>query len=328
MSTVESAPRFVVLDIARKGPELLSRYIGCDGCHEVECAGPERLGEITEDDRHAVSTRALGGRPVDLDTHDPCAGDGGKEMRGDRTRSRTEVCRRSSGRRQQLGRSSGELLALRPWYVHTGVDAERVATERLHACDPGQWLALFTPCDPRLGGLFVLGQCEELARFLLGCDATSGGQPIDHGRRRERWWHPPSLFEPLVPMDGRGQPGMMSVVKKVESDAMRSVEGLVDALAEARSKFREVELSFQRALRKADRSGDIRSALLSTQLGVWRQSVNDAIDEIERQRREMRLKLFALASSEHYSIGEMGRLFGFSRQLASKYANELSDRRR
>jgi hypothetical protein len=58
---------------------------------------------------------------------------------------------------------------------------------------------------------------------------------------------------------------------------------------------------------------------------VWRQSVNDAIDEIERQRREMRIKLFALARSGDYSVGELGRMFGFSRQLASKYANELND---
>ena len=114
-------------------------------------------------------------------------------------------------------------------------------------------------------------------------------------------------------------------MKRIESDAMRSVQGLVDALADARQVFREVEQSFQRALRKADRSGDVQTALLSPQLGVWRQSVNDAIDEIERQRREMRIKLFALARSGDYSVGELGRMFGFSRQLASKYANELND---
>jgi hypothetical protein len=116
------------------------------------------------------------------------------------------------------------------------------------------------------------------------------------------------------------------VVKKVESDAVRSVQGLVDALADARAAFREVEQSFQRALKKAERSGDVQSALLSPQLGVWRQRVNDAVDEIERQRREMRIKLFALARSEDYSVGELGRMFGFSRQLASKYANELKNR--
>jgi biotin operon repressor len=120
----------------------------------------------------------------------------------------------------------------------------------------------------------------------------------------------------------------MEAVKRVESDAVRSVQGLVDALADARVAFREVEQSFQKALKKADRSGDVESALLSPQLGVLRQSVNDAIDEIERQRREMRMKLFALARSEDYSIGELGRMFGFSRQLASKYANEVGDRRR
>jgi hypothetical protein len=117
---------------------------------------------------------------------------------------------------------------------------------------------------------------------------------------------------------------MMSAVKKIESDAMKSVQGVVDALADGRRSFREVEVAFQRVLRKADRSGDVQSALLSPQLAVWRQSVNDSINEIERCRREMRLKLFALALADNYSIGEMGRLFGFSRQLASTYAHELS----
>jgi hypothetical protein len=121
---------------------------------------------------------------------------------------------------------------------------------------------------------------------------------------------------------------MMNVMKKVESDAMRSVQRVIDSLAEARSTFREVEVSFQRALRKAQRSGDVESALLTPQLAELRQSVNDAVDEVERQRREMRLKLFALAMTEDYTIGEVGRLFGFSRQLASKYARELSARGR
>jgi hypothetical protein len=120
---------------------------------------------------------------------------------------------------------------------------------------------------------------------------------------------------------------MMDLMKKVESDAMKSMQRLVDALADARHSFREVEQSYQRVLRKADRSGDVQSALLSPDLAAWRQSVNEAIDEIERQRRDMRRSLFALAQSEDYSIGEMGKMFGFSRQLASKYANELSDRR-
>ncbi len=120
---------------------------------------------------------------------------------------------------------------------------------------------------------------------------------------------------------------MMGSVKRVESDALRSVQELVDALADARRVFREVEQSFQRALRKAGRNGDVESALLSPQLAVSRQNVNDAIDQIEQQRREMRVKLFALGRSEDYSIGELGRMFGFSRQLASKYANELNHRR-
>ena len=118
----------------------------------------------------------------------------------------------------------------------------------------------------------------------------------------------------------------MSAMTKLESDVALSVQQLVDTLADARSTFREVEQFFQRALKKADRGGNLQSALLSPELGLSRQSMNDAVDAIERQRREMRHKLFALAMTEGYSIGEMGRMFGFSRQLASKYREGAGQR--
>jgi hypothetical protein len=46
------------------------------------------------------------------------------------------------------------------------------------------------------------------------------------------------------------------------------------------------------------------------------------IEELEAARHSVRKAVFALGLNEGLSIGELGRLMGFSRQLASTYAKE------
>jgi hypothetical protein len=50
--------------------------------------------------------------------------------------------------------------------------------------------------------------------------------------------------------------------------------------------------------------------------------MNEALKEVERARHEMRLAVFAEALERGTSIGQLGRVFGFSRQLAARYAKE------
>ncbi len=263
-------------------------------------------------------------------------------MRGDGATARAEIYRWSARSVQERGGTAREVLALEPRDVDAGIDMQRVSTELLDTDDPRDRLAPFTPRDPRLGSLVVPGRREELGRLLLRGHASRGSETAHHGRTGQTRRHRHSLCDISVPRsepfgahpvlrhaavstDGGRSSGKMSAMTKLESDVALSVQQLVDTLADARSTFREVEQFFQRALKKADRGGNLQSALLSPELGLSRQSMNDAVDAIERQRREMRHKLFALAMTEGYSIGEMGRMFGFSRQLASKYARELGN---
>jgi hypothetical protein len=51
--------------------------------------------------------------------------------------------------------------------------------------------------------------------------------------------------------------------------------------------------------------------------GVARQ-----LDELEAARHKVRTALFALGLSEGMTISELGRLYGFSRQLAARIARE------
>ena len=49
------------------------------------------------------------------------------------------------------------------------------------------------------------------------------------------------------------------------------------------------------------------------------------LDELERARHRVRQSVFALGLSEGMSIGDLGRLYGFSRQLAARIAREVRE---
>lgn len=56
----------------------------------------------------------------------------------------------------------------------------------------------------------------------------------------------------------------------------------------------------------------------------WAQ-VARQLDVLERARHRTRTAVFALGLSEGMSIGELGRLYGFSRQLAARVAREVRE---
>jgi hypothetical protein len=53
--------------------------------------------------------------------------------------------------------------------------------------------------------------------------------------------------------------------------------------------------------------------------------MNDALARVEEIRHRIRLLVFAQGMEEGMSIGELGRRYGFSRQLASRYAKEAGE---
>jgi hypothetical protein len=53
--------------------------------------------------------------------------------------------------------------------------------------------------------------------------------------------------------------------------------------------------------------------------------VATALDRLERARHRVRQAVFALGLSEGMTIGELARLYGFSRQLAARIAREVRE---
>ncbi len=107
-----------------------------------------------------------------------------------------------------------------------------------------------------------------------------------------------------------------------ERDTIKLVEDLLDSLAELRTTTRSTEATVRRALKMAKQGADVSTALAACSPAETRQAMNDALKSVEEARHQMRLRIFAEGLSDGMTIGELGRIFGFSRQLAARYAKE------
>lgn len=109
----------------------------------------------------------------------------------------------------------------------------------------------------------------------------------------------------------------------MKDDVIESVERLIVALATARKALRAAELALTRSLREANKSSDLAAAIIKANPANARQEINDALTAVEQRRHEVRRMVFEMALEDGMSIGELGRLWGFSRQLAQRYAKEV-----
>ena len=105
------------------------------------------------------------------------------------------------------------------------------------------------------------------------------------------------------------------------------VEAFAEALGELRRSTTRLERSTRRSLQKLREAGDMHAALTMAQPAELRQSLNSAIKQVEEARHAIRLAVFAEGLRQGMSIGELGRQFGFSRQLAARYAKECATAR-
>ena len=108
--------------------------------------------------------------------------------------------------------------------------------------------------------------------------------------------------------------------------ARNDVEDLIKALGELRLTIRSAETSSKRALKLLEGEIDMRSALEAIQPAEVRALANESLNAVERARHSVRLSIFALGIEQGLSIGELGRAWGFSRQLATRYAKEVRER--
>jgi hypothetical protein len=115
---------------------------------------------------------------------------------------------------------------------------------------------------------------------------------------------------------------MMPAMSNLDREAFEAVRALVAALGAARAEMRRAEQSLERALERARGNESLDSFMVVTQPARKRQSLIEALEHVNRCRHETRLRVFALALDRGYSVSDIARAWGISRQLASRYVRE------
>lgn len=111
-------------------------------------------------------------------------------------------------------------------------------------------------------------------------------------------------------------------VEETREAVLGEIEDLLDSARRLRADLRAKETSYRRMAKRIERGDDIQMALGTLGAHVQRQELTDSLDEFERSRHRTRLAITAAALAEGMSIGDIGRAWGFSRQLAARYAKE------
>jgi hypothetical protein len=94
------------------------------------------------------------------------------------------------------------------------------------------------------------------------------------------------------------------------------------ACATTRRELRQHETMVQRVRRQLERDEPFTSVIARNRVASSRVNLTSAITELERARAQMRMACFRLGHEEGVTIAELGRLWGFSRQLASRISKD------
>jgi hypothetical protein len=108
----------------------------------------------------------------------------------------------------------------------------------------------------------------------------------------------------------------------IHEDAVQALEGVADALRDAQRALRVAESAARKALRSKSRGIANAAVLRATRVGDYRPDVDEALAILERARHKVLVANFRVALADGMTITELSRNYGFSRQLASRYAKE------
>lgn len=113
------------------------------------------------------------------------------------------------------------------------------------------------------------------------------------------------------------------------SDARDVVVGDVQRLMDSGKNLRELILEsrkgFTRGLRLLERGVPLKDALTELHTAERRMQMTDMLNEFDECRHRLRISITAAGLEEGMSIGDIGRAFGVSRQLAARFAKEVRE---
>jgi hypothetical protein len=112
-----------------------------------------------------------------------------------------------------------------------------------------------------------------------------------------------------------------------ELDLAELIRELIATNRQVRKTLRRSEIILTKSLERFE-SGEDPLAILESLLPTQREgSGEDPFKDHARARHRLRLAIIGICLDSGLSIGDIGRLYGFSRQMASRYAREVRDAR-
>lgn len=108
----------------------------------------------------------------------------------------------------------------------------------------------------------------------------------------------------------------------IQDAAAQALEEVADALKDAQHVLHVAEVAARKGLRRNDRGVPSAASLRANPVTMYRPGVDEALTRLERARHKVLVAIFAGVLEDGMTIGELSRIYGFSRQFASRYAKE------
>jgi hypothetical protein len=108
-------------------------------------------------------------------------------------------------------------------------------------------------------------------------------------------------------------------------DVVRRAEALSVALQALTTVLIDYQSAVPDLISRVERGDKVAEAVQGVGAATIRSDVTDALDAFESARHEFRKAVVALGLEQGSSASEVGRAFGFSRQLASRLATEIDN---
>ena len=88
------------------------------------------------------------------------------------------------------------------------------------------------------------------------------------------------------------------------------------------SQLQACEAIYEQTILRLESEESVSDILHSVEAGTARSELNSALEDLERVRHCSRLSMIAAEMEEGSSISDVGRHWGFSRQMAQRYVKE------
>jgi hypothetical protein len=112
------------------------------------------------------------------------------------------------------------------------------------------------------------------------------------------------------------------MLSESDEEAVRCAERLIEEMLSLSRVLEKRAETLRQAIEFRVPVADYSAALKGAQVSEDREDLNEALFRLEQRRRESRIASFRSALDHGVSISELARLWGFSRQMASRYAKE------